>query len=170
MARASHAKSSRVKTEDLVPGSTEVEIYRDSWKGPAALLEIDEDEGAAVVKHQGKPYPTPIRFVRPYKGTFYALDENSGELLYEFMRYVEECQQYKQNYLGSKPFITSEGQQWRTIPEHPHALQARFIRLEHPVHGSLRPGDEDGARSAEYNGHGSHVVQGHERLLTCSEE
>ncbi|CAJ1334047.1 unnamed protein product, partial [Effrenium voratum] len=118
-------------------GSTEVEIYRDSWKGPAALLEIDEDEGTAIVKHQGKPYPTPIRFVRPYKGTFYALDENSGELLYEFMRCVEECQQYKQNYLGSKPFITSEGQQWRTIPEHPHALQARFIRLEHPVRAVL---------------------------------
>lgn len=122
LARASHTKAKIVDTTDLVPGATEVEIYRDaSWRAPATLLEVDTDEGTAIVKHQGRPYLMPIRFIRKYQGTFYALDTDSGESLYSLMRFVESWQQYKQGFLGYKLSVTPTGRTWITVPKEVNA-------------------------------------------------
>ena len=48
-------------------GTSQVETYRDGcWRGPAVLLEANQDEGTAVVKHQGKSYLMPLRLIRPF--------------------------------------------------------------------------------------------------------
>ncbi|CAK9030292.1 unnamed protein product [Durusdinium trenchii] len=79
LTRATLHRSHRVDTTELVPGTSTVEIYRDAaWRGPATLLEADQEEGTAIVKHQGKPYLMPLRFVRPSKGVFYNVDSYTG--------------------------------------------------------------------------------------------
>ena len=56
LTRATLHRSHRVDTTELVPGTSTVEIYRDAaWRGPATLLEADQEEGTAIVKHKESP-------------------------------------------------------------------------------------------------------------------
>lgn len=105
LTRATLHRSHRVDTTELVPGTSTVEIYRDAaWRGPATLLEADQEEGTAIVKHQGKPYLMPLRFVRPSKGVFYNVDSYTGTSLYKLMTMTEEVQPYKQSLLATNVF------------------------------------------------------------------
>lgn len=87
LVRASRSRPQKVKTEDVIRGATQIEIHRDdAWRGPATLLEIDEDNGTAIATHQRKPYLLPIRMVRKYVGTFFNMDVDSGETLNHMMK------------------------------------------------------------------------------------
>ena len=64
IARANRSRPQRLRVEDLVPGTTTVEIFREDgsgqgWRGPATILKIDEEAGNAVVDFQGKPPTWP---------------------------------------------------------------------------------------------------------------
>ena len=60
-ARAHRTRAHRLDTTALVPGTSEVEFYREvqgdvGWRGPALLLRLDPDEGIAIIQYQGRPY------------------------------------------------------------------------------------------------------------------
>ena len=76
IARANRSRPQRLRVEDLVPGTTTVEIFREDgsgqgWRGPATILKIDEEAGNAVVDFQGKPYLLGLRHVRPLRDSFH---------------------------------------------------------------------------------------------------
>ena len=146
VARAMHSRPQKLGTSQLTPGVSTVEIHRDTgWRGPAVLLEVIEDEGTAIVKHQGKPYLLPLRFVRPFNGVFYNMDVSVGKLAQEMMQMTESAQQYKQILLGYKMFLNSEGIQWKTVPFQPRQDQQSIIKslkqlehwTKHPVHAVI---------------------------------
>ena len=146
LVRASRSRPQKVDTSELVAGSSTVEIHRDgNWRGPATLLEMNEDEGTAIVKHQGKPYLLPIRCVRTFKGVFYNLETETSESLYAMMKLVEESQQYKIQFLGYKMVLSHTGHVWKLIPAQPNEELQKMIHsfktweswTQHPVHGVL---------------------------------
>ena len=76
IARANRSQPQRLRVEDLVPGTTAVEIFREDgsgqgWRGPATILKIDEEAGNAMVDFQGKPYLLGLRHVRPLRDSFH---------------------------------------------------------------------------------------------------
>ena len=110
LARASHTRPHQLDLSQLVPGTTTVDLHRDgTWRGPAVLLEVDQSEGTAIIKYQGKPYLVSLRFIRPSQGIFYNIDTQVGTGLYKLMRMTEAMQPYKQQVLGYKQILTHAG-------------------------------------------------------------
>ena len=145
IARATRSRPQKLDTAELTAGTSQLEIHRDgNWRGPATLLEVNEDEGTAVVKYQGRPYLMPLRFVRPFQGIYFNMDTNHEEI-YQVMKMVEESQQYKQYFLGYKMILESHGHTMRLTPAQPREEQQKIIDsfskwshwLHHPVHGLL---------------------------------
>ena len=142
LARASHTRPHQLDLSQLVPGTTTVDLHRDgTWRGPAVLLEVDQSEGTAIIKYQGKPYLVSLRFIRPSQGIFYNIDTQVGTGLYKLMRMTEATQPYKQQVLGYKQILTHAGFQWKSIPGHPDEEQAELLQefpawaswTEHPI-------------------------------------
>ena len=146
VARASHSRPQKVDTSELTPGTSMVEIHRgESWRGPAVLLEVNENEGTAIVRHQGKPYLLPLRFVRPFRGVFFNMDTTAGTTLHQMMAMIEAAQPYKQHFLGYKLILRHDGAHWKNIPSTPTEAQQKIRSAfgqweewaQHPVHGVL---------------------------------
>ena len=146
VARAMHARPHKLPVDQMIPGTTTVEIHRDNaWRGPATLLEVNEDEGTAIVKHQGKPYLLPLRFVRVFQGIYFNMDVDAGKDLHRMMVMVEQAQQYKQHYLGYKMTVQSDGVHWKQVPAEPTEDQQQMLNAftqwevwtQHPVHAVL---------------------------------
>ena len=58
VARASRTRTHQLDLGKLVPGTSQVDIYREvagdvGWRGPAELLKVDASEGNAIVQYQG---------------------------------------------------------------------------------------------------------------------
>ena len=61
------------RLSELRPKETGIDLFRtperkddSGWRGPCALLNIDADEGTAVVKSQRPPYTVPMRHIRKH--------------------------------------------------------------------------------------------------------
>ncbi|CAE8712610.1 unnamed protein product [Polarella glacialis] len=73
LARAQHVRPQQHDIKDFIPRVTAVDLYRQparkgesGWRGPADLLDINPENGTAVVRHQGYPYTVPLRHVRKH--------------------------------------------------------------------------------------------------------
>ena len=71
LARASHARTQQHDLAALRLGSKTVDVFRppqvrgeSGWRGPADLLQVDVNNGTAVIIWQGRPYLLPLRHVR----------------------------------------------------------------------------------------------------------
>ena len=98
--RAGRTRPQHVDTTAMVPGTTQVEIFREDlansghgWRGPAHLLDLDEDNGTVIVKYQGRPYLMSIRHIRPFRGHFFNLEnhEERGAALRRLQHFVDQC-------------------------------------------------------------------------------
>ena len=75
IARANRSRPQRLPVEDMVPGTTKVELFRDDgggygWRGPATVLQIDSTAGTAIVEFQGRPYLVGLRHLRPLRESY----------------------------------------------------------------------------------------------------
>ena len=126
--RAGRTRPQHVDTTSMVPGTTQVEIFREDpantghgWRGPAKLLEIDEDNGTVIVKFQGRPYLMSIRHIRPFRGHFFLLDEHTQqeEAMRRLQQLAEQCTPYRYHGVGKifkKNSITGLFE-WHQFPE-----------------------------------------------------
>ena len=78
IARANRSRPQRLAVEDIKPGTTKVEIFRDDgqghgWRGPGTVLQLNEEAGTAIVEYQQRPYILPLRHVRPLRESFLLL-------------------------------------------------------------------------------------------------
>lgn len=139
-ARANRTRSHRLDTTTLVPGTSEIEFYRDmqgdvGWRGPALLLRLDADEGTAVIQYQGRPYLVAIRHIRPHVQTF--LNQNNGlrindkaeDELFDIMKHTEMVPPNCKRMLGHTPHHTADGVVWRTVPGGDHFDQKMFDKV-----------------------------------------
>ena len=60
VARANRSRPHQLKLEELIPGTTLVDYYRETqgdvgWRGPAELLKVNRSEGNAILSYQGRP-------------------------------------------------------------------------------------------------------------------
>ena len=126
-ARANRTRSHRIDTASLVPGTSEVEFYRDilgdvGWRGPALLLHLDADEGVAVIQYQGRPYLVSIRHIRPHVQTFATeqstlkLNDQAEDEMLDIMKMVEAVPPQSKRMLGFLPDHQAAGMVWRKIP------------------------------------------------------
>ena len=126
-ARAHRTRSHRLDTSALVPGTSEVEFYREvqgdvGWRGPALLLRIDPDEGVAIIQYQGRPYLVSIRHIRPHVQTFLnindslCLKESAEDELLDIMKATEMVPPFNKRFLGYLPEHKITGTTWRKIP------------------------------------------------------
>ena len=102
LARANHA---RIQQHDLAPlriGSKTVDVFRppqvrgeSGWRGPADLLQVDSNNGTAVIVWQGRPYLLPFRHIRCHLPVVTALSifaagmVDQGELINDMIRFMD---------------------------------------------------------------------------------
>lgn len=126
-ARAHRTRSHRLDTSALVPGTSEVEFYREvqgdvGWRGPALLLRLDPDEGVAIIQYQGRPYLVSIRHIRPHVQTFLntsdalCLNDTAEDELMDIMKSVELVPPYNKRFMGYLPEYKVIGTTWRMVP------------------------------------------------------
>ena len=72
LAAAHNTKSQQLDLSQYESGQM-IDIYRSphkkdlpGWRGPAVLLDIDDEDCVATVRWQGQPYCIPLRHVRPH--------------------------------------------------------------------------------------------------------
>lgn len=143
IARANRSRPQKVDTAKMIPGTIQVEVYRDgSWRGPAILLEMNEEEGTSIVKHQGKPYLMPMRYVRPHLGVFFNMQQIPDGGLQPLMKLVEASKHLKPTFLGYQMTLQPRGMTWRLVPLVPSEEQQMVLQqlndwsrwLQHPIH------------------------------------
>ena len=76
LALANQTKPQQLETEKFAIDDL-VDLYRQpspkdapGWRGPAQLLDLDEEQGICTVKWQGRSYTIPLRHVRKHQGLF----------------------------------------------------------------------------------------------------
>ena len=121
IARANKARPHQLDMTQFVPGTSEVEFYREvkgdvGWRGPALLLRLDSDEGVAVIQYQGKPYLVSLRHIRAYRGLFLVDVSDAGkeESLRKIMKYTESLSSYKPILHG---WVTDKMNRWIRLPK-----------------------------------------------------
>ena len=130
-ARANRTRAHRLDVSSLVPGTSEVEFYREvqgdvGWRGPAKLLMLDADEGVAVIQYQGRPYLVAIRHIRPHVET-YSMDignlkmsQQAEDELFDVMKVIEHVPPMSKRMLGYIPEQKPTGTVWRQVPNADH--------------------------------------------------
>ena len=140
-ARANRTRSHRLDTLSLVPGTSEVEFYREvqgdvGWRGPALLLRLDSDEGTAVIQYQGRPYLVAIRHIRPHVQTFLnqnanlRLTDTAEDSLFDIMKFAEMTPPFLKRILGYLPEHKVDGTHWRSVPSGEHFDQNMFQKIQ----------------------------------------
>ena len=148
--RAGRTRPQRTPVENLVPGTSQVELFRDDgtgqgWRGPGTLLKLDEDAGTAVVDYQNKPYLLPLRMVRPFRGTFLVyFEQDMRSRPYESLRkIVEESTPFRIHTVGKRYQKGKEPAtgKWLYLPPTPNARSTQMLEdaqaflAEHYPHG-----------------------------------
>lgn len=140
-ARAHRTRSHRLDTSALVPGTSEVEFYREvqgdvGWRGPALLLRIDPDEGVAIIQCQGRPYLVSIRHIRPHVQTILnindslCLKESAEDELLDIMKATEMVPPFNKRFLGHLPEHKVTGTTWRKVPSSDNFDTKIYKKLE----------------------------------------
>ena len=127
MLRAGRTRPQHIDTTAMIPGTTEVEIFREDpanaghgWRGPAQLLDLDENNGTVIVKYQGRPYLMSIRHIRPFRGHFFNQDDHAvqEQALHRLQHLVDHCTPYRMHARG-QIYIkdTNTGaESWKNFP------------------------------------------------------
>ena len=97
----------------MIPGTTKVEIFREDgsgqgWRGPATVLQINEEAGNAIIEFNGKPYLMGLRHIRPLRDSFLIyLNQNSTltstdveKAVSRMKKVVEQCTPFKPYTMG----------------------------------------------------------------------
>ena len=129
IARAGHTRPQRLPSENMQPGVTEIEFHREDadglgWRGPGLLLKL-QDNGSAIIEHQGPPYLVPLRNLRILRGTYYANhltevdNKRQQELdawlsLRTLMQGTEACVPFKIDTFGH---LKNTSGKWSTLPK-----------------------------------------------------
>ena len=113
IARANRSRPQRLAVEDIIPGTTKVEIFREDgsgqgWRGPATVLQINEEAGNAIIEFNGKPYLMGLRHIRPLRDSFLIyLNQNSTltstdveKAVSRMKKVVEQCTPFKPYTMG----------------------------------------------------------------------
>ena len=125
--RAGRTRPQHVDTSTMVPGTTQIEIFREDpantghgWRGPATLLDLDESNGTVIVKYQGRPYLMSIRHIRPFRGHFFLLDEHQlqEEAMLRLQSVVESSTPHRMHSLGHiyQKNSKTEAFEWKAFP------------------------------------------------------
>ena len=121
IARANKTRPHQLDLTQFVPGTSEIEFYREvkgdvGWRGPALLLRLDADEGVAVIQYQGKPYLVSLRHIRAFRGLYLVdiTDEAKTESLRKIMKYTESISSYKPILHG---WVTDKMNRWIRLPK-----------------------------------------------------
>ena len=115
IARANRSRPHRLALEDMVPGTTSIEIFREDgsgqgWRGPAVLLKVHEEAGNAIVEFQGKPYLMSLRHIRPLRDSFLIyLNENSSLTSTDVEKAVKRMKQVVEERWPFRPFSRIQG-------------------------------------------------------------
>ena len=140
-ARANRTRSHRLDTASLVPGTTEVDLYREvqgdvGWRGPALLLKLDADEGVAIVEYRGRPYLVAIRHIRPHARTFNVeqrslkLSDQSEDELFVLMKMTESLPPLSKRMIGFILEYKVTGMAWRQTPSLEHFNEQMFEKAK----------------------------------------
>ena len=113
IARANRSRPQRLPVENMVPGTTKVEIFRDDgggfgWRGPATVLKINEGAGTAIVEFQGRPYLAGLRHLRPFRDSYMVFmsettsttSQDAERALCRMKKVVEQCTPYRPYTMG----------------------------------------------------------------------
>ena len=125
--RAGRTRPQQVDVTAMVPGTTQVEIFREDpaqaghgWRGPAQLLDLDEGNGTVIVKYQGRPYLMSIRHIRPFRGHFYNHDQHQQQeqALFDLQSTIDNATPYKLHNRGQvyKKNHKTQQHEWQTYP------------------------------------------------------
>ena len=106
VARANRSRPHQLKLDELIPGTTLVDYYREvqgdvGWRGPAELLKLNRHEGNAILSYQGRPYLVSLRHIRPHQaGVFVTMTGvQEGDLVY-LRALVKQISPYKAITVG----------------------------------------------------------------------
>ena len=106
VARANRSRPHQLKLDELVPGTTMVDYYREvhgdvGWRGPAELLKVNRSEGNAVLSYQGRPYLVSLRHIRPHQaGVFVTMSGIQEQSFAYLQKLVEQLSPYKTVIVG----------------------------------------------------------------------
>eukprot|EP00435_Cladocopium_sp_Y103_P048511 s541_g14.t1 len=125
--RAGRTRPQQVDVSAMVPGTTQVEIFREDpsqsghgWRGPAQLLDLDEGNGTVIVKYQGRPYLMSIRHIRPFRGHFFNQDHHhqQEQALHDMQSTIDSTTPYKLHNRGQvyKKNRKTQQMEWQTFP------------------------------------------------------
>ena len=140
-ARANRTRSHRLDTASLVPGTTEVDLYREvqgdvGWRGPALLLKLDADEGVAIVEYRGRPYLVAIRHIRPHAQTYHSeqqslkLSDQAEDALFVLMKMTESLPPQSKRMIGFMLEHKVTGMVWRQMPSAEHFNEQMFEKCK----------------------------------------
>ena len=113
ISRANRSRPQRLPVEEMIPGTTKVELFRDDgggygWRGPATVLQINEAAGTAIVEFQQRPYLVGLRHLRPLRESYLQFlneastttSKEAEQALLRMKMIVEDCTPYKPNTMG----------------------------------------------------------------------
>ncbi|CAE7220811.1 unnamed protein product, partial [Symbiodinium sp. CCMP2456] len=101
VARANRSRPHQLKLDELIPGTTLVDYYREvqgdvGWRGPAELLKLNRAEGNAILSYQGRPYLVSLRHIRPHQaGVFVTMSGVQEQDLVYLRTLVNQLSPYK---------------------------------------------------------------------------
>jgi hypothetical protein len=119
IAKANRTRTHQVRTEALIPGTTQLDFYRDvpgdnGWRGPAELLKVDANEGTVILTYQGRPYLVSLRHVRPHTaGVFLTVSVEQMEGMQNLRQLAERHPPYKTSVYGWVLEKKAEVTSWR---------------------------------------------------------
>ena len=139
IARANRSRPQRLRVEEMVPGSTAVEIFREDgsgqgWRGPATILKIDEEAGTAVVDFQNKPYLLGLRHVRPLRDSFHIhFNTSSTTTVADAEKAITAMKEVVESSTPYRPFTMGEVY----IEKDHEAKMVKFPKTESPTTNAM---------------------------------
>ena len=135
VARANRTRTHQLRLEEMVPGTTMVDYYREvngdvGWRGPAELLKLNKAEGSAILSYQGRPYLVSLRHIRPHQaGVFVTLNTNQEDDLKKLRILVEKLSPYKMVMVGWVAEKKDDLIQWRRASTSSLAFEKTWCQI-----------------------------------------
>ena len=148
IARANRSRPQRLAVEDIQPGTTKVEIFRDDgqghgWRGPATVLQLNAEAGTAIVEYQQRPYILPLRHVRPLRESFLCLHQDAEltssttttpgkealitETISRMKQVVEQVNPYRPYTFGEILHEKDDNYKWKKYPSEENEVAKRML-------------------------------------------
>ena len=148
IARANRSRPQRLAVEDIKPGTTKVEIFRDDgqghgWRGPGTVLQLNEEAGTAIVEYQQRPYILPLRHVRPLRESFLLLyqdlettstattpsdkKQQMMDTISRMKQVVEKVNPYRPYTFGEILHEKDDNYTWKKYPSEENEIAKRML-------------------------------------------